>query len=408
MSYDSDAVAQVRDLLAHLHDYGYCQDHPLTERVPGSDVTRPERMRRLRHLVIESIETLRPRPGTPATAPAVRTYQVLRMHYVEGRLAKEIADQLSVSTRQIYRYLRKAEVDLTTQLEARLTPSATFVDAEQAPSSATLLQQETSRLSLDVETVALAGLIEGAVGSVGRLAQGQGVTLHWRCEPPGLDVLANPQLLRHLLVNALSDALQRAVAGSHVQLLAIKVPGGARLELAQQVPPGANVNLPPDVKQLAHTLGACCYTQAEGSRFVTGFLLTTQPRRLLLVIDDNEGMIELVRRYLTDSDYTVCGATSGEEGLAAALHAPPDVILLDVLLARQDGWEVLQRLQAEPATQAVPVIICSVFNNPGLAHSLGASAFLTKPLRRPQLLETLATLAAPPGDTRHERPAAAP
>lgn len=67
----------------------------------------------------------------------------------------------------------------------------------------------------------------------------------------------------------------------------------------------------------------------------------------------------------------------------------PDVILLDVMMPHQDGWQVLQRLQAQVGTQHIPVIVCSVFDDPELARSLGAVDFLPKPVSRLQLLRAL-------------------
>ena len=83
------------------------------------------------------------------------------------------------------------------------------------------------------------------------------------------------------------------------------------------------------------------------------------------------------------------GATSGEEGLRLALQAPPDAIVLDVMMPEQDGWAILQRLRAEPTTHRVPVVICSVIDDPRLASSLGADVFVAKPVTEPQLREAL-------------------
>jgi CheY-like chemotaxis protein len=57
-----------------------------------------------------------------------------------------------------------------------------------------------------------------------------------------------------------------------------------------------------------------------------------------------------------------------------------------------DGWEVLQRLRNMPETAQIPVVICSIFNDPKLAYSLGATALLTKPVKREELFEILRSL----------------
>jgi CheY-like chemotaxis protein len=59
------------------------------------------------------------------------------------------------------------------------------------------------------------------------------------------------------------------------------------------------------------------------------------------------------------------------------------------MMPEMDGWELLQRLRSHPSTAAIPVIICSVFNDPELAYSLGASTILTKPVKQTDLVDAL-------------------
>jgi CheY-like chemotaxis protein len=112
----------------------------------------------------------------------------------------------------------------------------------------------------------------------------------------------------------------------------------------------------------------------------------------ILVIDDNEGLIELLDRYLTGHAYRVIAAMSGKEGLQLAQEMIPDAIILDVMMPEMDGWEFLQRLRAYPPTAETPAIICSVINDPELAYSLGASLFLPKPVSRDDVLSALQQL----------------
>jgi len=57
-----------------------------------------------------------------------------------------------------------------------------------------------------------------------------------------------------------------------------------------------------------------------------------------------------------------------------------------------DGWTVLQRLKAEPRTQDIPVLVCSVIDEPELARTLGAAGLLKKPVSREQLLDAVAAV----------------
>ena len=99
-----------------------------------------------------------------------------------------------------------------------------------------------------------------------------------------------------------------------------------------------------------------------------------------------------MERYLTDRPCRVVAALSGREGLRLAQELQPDAIILDVMMPEMDGWELLQRLRTSPRTSNIPIIICSVFNDPELAYSLGASLFLPKPVSRDDVLGALSQL----------------
>jgi hypothetical protein len=70
----------------------------------------------------------------------------------------------------------------------------------------------------------------------------------------------------------------------------------------------------------------------------------------------------------------------------------PDVITLDVMMPNMDGWQVLRALAQNPATAKIPVVVCSVLREPEVALSLGARAYLKKPIDPLMLVETLARL----------------
>lgn len=112
---------------------------------------------------------------------------------------------------------------------------------------------------------------------------------------------------------------------------------------------------------------------------------------LVLVIDDDPAIEELMRAYLEGQDaYQMLAVRDGEEGIMLAQELQPQVILLDVLMAGKDGWEVLAELKGDPRTAAVPVIILSVIDKRGLGLRLGATDYLVKPVGRADVLASLA------------------
>lgn len=101
----------------------------------------------------------------------------------------------------------------------------------------------------------------------------------------------------------------------------------------------------------------------------------------ILVIDDDRDVVQIIRRALADEPYRVHWAATAVEGLSRAKAARPTAILLDVILeGKEDGWEVLQALKADPATREIPVVIHSVIDNPERARQLGADQALLKPV----------------------------
>jgi two-component system phosphate regulon response regulator PhoB len=81
------------------------------------------------------------------------------------------------------------------------------------------------------------------------------------------------------------------------------------------------------------------------------------PAPLILVVDDEEDLLELVRYNLTKEGYRVDCVGSGEEALKAARREPPDLIVLDLMLPTVDGLEVCRRLKSEAKTRDVPVVM---------------------------------------------------
>ena len=64
-------------------------------------------------------------------------------------------------------------------------------------------------------------------------------------------------------------------------------------------------------------------------------------------------------------------------------------MVLDVMMPKTDGWELLQSLRSHPQTSTIPLVMCSVLREQPLALSLGATDYLIKPVSQPQLLEVL-------------------
>jgi signal transduction histidine kinase len=103
-------------------------------------------------------------------------------------------------------------------------------------------------------------------------------------------------------------------------------------------------------------------------------------RPLVLIIDDDRRTAAATGQLLIQAGYRVIYARDGDEGVRRALNEDPQLIVLEVVLPRKDGWAVLQELHSFPITRETPVLVASVMDNRPLAVALGASDYTRKPV----------------------------
>jgi class 3 adenylate cyclase len=114
----------------------------------------------------------------------------------------------------------------------------------------------------------------------------------------------------------------------------------------------------------------------------------------ILVADDREDNVELVRDLLTIEGYRVMSAADGQEALDRIQEYPPDLVILDLNMPRLNGYEVCERLKADPSTANIPVLMLTAWAGPdhrvkGL--QLGAEDYLAKPFDCRELLARVET-----------------
>jgi signal transduction histidine kinase/DNA-binding response OmpR family regulator len=124
--------------------------------------------------------------------------------------------------------------------------------------------------------------------------------------------------------------------------------------------------------------------------------LAPGPGPTVVVVEDDRRSFDLLRVYLEAAGARVVSARDGEEGLDTVRRLSPAGVVLDILLPGIDGWEVLARLKADPATAAIPVVVVSMLDERGRGFALGAAEYLVKPVGKDQLLAALHRAAAIP------------
>ena len=127
----------------------------------------------------------------------------------------------------------------------------------------------------------------------------------------------------------------------------------------------------------------------------------------VLVVDDDPKIVRLVEMNLTQEGYQVRTAADGEEALASVAQVRPDLLVLDVMMPRMDGFETLKRLNADPATAELPVSLLTarsqdedVFEG----YGTGARWYLTKPFQPGELRTIVRHVLGPAAADQDAKP----
>lgn len=118
---------------------------------------------------------------------------------------------------------------------------------------------------------------------------------------------------------------------------------------------------------------------------------------IVLVVDDSRTVVVALQRVLESDGYLSTPAFDGQQAVEIAKRRAPDLILMDIVMPRMNGFEAMRALAADPQTRDIPVIMVSGTENPSdriWGAKLGAKAFLSKPIRREELLAKVATVLA--------------
>lgn len=118
----------------------------------------------------------------------------------------------------------------------------------------------------------------------------------------------------------------------------------------------------------------------------------------ILVVEDSDAIRQMIETLMAARGHQVEAVPTGAKGLESALAAPPDAILLDLMLpGGLDGFDVCRKLREAEATRAIPIIVISALTDDASkqrATEAGATAYYTKPFSPTALLKELETLPA--------------
>ena len=118
----------------------------------------------------------------------------------------------------------------------------------------------------------------------------------------------------------------------------------------------------------------------------------------ILIVDDTPANLDLLRNILAPAGYQIFFATSGESALRVATEVLPNLILLDVMMPRMDGFEACRRLRSTAATSTIPIIMVTTRGEPvnvEAGYDSGCSDYVTKPINSVELLAKVRHHMAP-------------
>jgi CheY-like chemotaxis protein len=419
-------LKDIREALNNLYDPDHLRKSPLVQSLGLS--SRQEAPLALRRLLEDAIHTLKPSGGSAIQSQARRSYNLLLYRYVEQFSQKEVAEQLGVSVRQYQREQQIALNLLAAYLEEKYTvfsgnsePSEIETAPKSAPASVFAAQDLSWMFEPSQEKTCLfSEALKGILQLIDPLAKRYQAEIQVQA-PEDLPVISvHPEALRQMLVPVLGAAIHCTSSGSvsikvrpmewdlYVEVrssgsvadLAIVESDLQGLEIARDIIERSGGALEIDIGDPV----LAPWTNAEknltgidsglAKNFLARIYLPTLESLPVLVIDDSPDNLQLLNRYLTNTRYCMIGSGEPEKASEMAESSQPRVIVLDLMMPRVDGWEVLSLLKRQPPTADIPVIVCSILPQEELALALGASEFLRKPVIRESFLQALDRCAA--------------
>jgi len=405
MISQTEFVSHVADGYKHLYDLVYLRAHSLADLLLPS-LAGKQRARRLHQMLLEVIEELDPGPLSPPFSPEWRRHRLVVLRYIRGLAPQAVADQLAVGLRHYYRLHKAAIQDIAHILWDRCLDHCSMseesqrsVEGNTSHERLELLRLEAARLAQADRYAHVAEVIRGVLSLLDEMLRHHQLDLRLMLPEPLPGVSIGQSLLRQILLGLLVHLIEGAERAT-IRVTAQVESSTVHLSLRVEPPEAAHAISQAKIQeQLSAFAGIAALTDdgrispVYAAQSLTGFdVQLPTAERVVLVVDDNKDVLDLFRAYLSSHGYRVATAQTAQEGLSQARRLQPYAITLDLMMPAQDGWDLLQTLLNQPDLQHIPIIVCSVLKQRELALSLGATAFLGKPISEEMLRSALEAL----------------
>jgi|WetSurMetagenome_2_1015567.scaffolds.fasta_scaffold134899_1 CheY-like chemotaxis protein len=387
--------AIVKNGLSNLYDFATLETlTPLTELfVPPADYYG-NKGDFVRKVILDNIEILKPAENKEnINAPEWQSYIILTKRYVESQSTQDIAAQLSISERQLRRYLQKAVRALASLLWEKVQQEKK--GAEHLPD----LESPSAEFTINREEVDLQEVINGVIQLFSRRLSEEDIHIQIPHNEPRFRIENDRVIIRQILIGLMNILLMSHVNNISITLdqeqeqpvLTIKFSGISGQDVLVKLQDDGKENR---LRYWCNELDIL-FEEQIGNKSSTGILKLHFPKakqKTVLIVDDQEPALRMFTRYLSRTNLKIVGLNKATKVLSKAKELQPALILLDIMMPKVDGWELFQSLKLDNNTKHIPVIICSAWGEPDLAKSLGAYAFLSKPVTQRDLLSTIQSL----------------
>ncbi len=382
----------IKDALNNLFDFTILETHPLL----SNGITIPidysgSKGEYLKRILLEAVENLKPTDKSyDINSTEWRVYIVLLNRYLEGMNSIDVAKLLAMSERQYRRYQKKAIQSVALIIWNRFIVSKSDTVSEKT--------QESSQSEFNIfhEEIILADIIVGIQSLLAARLSEDRVEIKIQEDSMPAIIESDRVILRQILIEIVNTLLNfktrqltfeiRKIEEQIVLSIRSTIPIEEGLIIEAQENDKEN-NIWFWVDKLGLKLEQI--NDPRIKQIEIRILFNKNEQKKILIIDDQEPAIRLFTRYLSRSNVKIIGSSKPGLVLHEVKEIQPDLIILDIMMPKMDGWEVLQSLKLDEQTKRIPVIICSAWGEPELAKSLGAVEFLRKPVTQRDLLATI-------------------
>lgn len=382
----------IKDALNNLFDFAVLETHPLLSNGITIPINYPgSKGEYLKKILQEAVESLKPTEKSyDINSNEWRIYIVLLNRYLESMNSIDVAKLLAMSERQYRRYQKKAIQSVALLIWNRFILSTSETSFERI--------QDSSQNEFNIfhEDIALADLIMGIQSLLASRLSEEGVSIIIQEEGLQATIESDRVILRQILIEIVNTFLNNKTKlltfdirkiGDQIALsIQSTIPLNEEFLIDMQENEKEN-NIWFWVKKLGLKLEQ--FIDPLSNQVEIRILFNQNDQKKILIIDDQEPAIRLFTRYLSRTNVKIIGVSKPGKVLLKVKEVKPDLIILDIMMPKMDGWEVLQSLKLDEETKKIPVIICSAWGEPELAKSLGAIEFLRKPVTQRDLLATI-------------------